>query len=498
MTRESRRRLTRREFLKIVGAGTVGAALLGSTGCSRTEVLPDLPSKVPFGGGDMNVVLIIADTLRKDHVGAYGNGWIKTPNLDALAKESLRFDRAYPESIPTICARRSIHTGIRTWPFTDWTPPKGEDIFLQGWQPIPENQTALAEILKENGYANLFVTDNMHYYKPSYNFQRGFDAFHFIRGQTTDNYHPLGMTQPDKVDQALLRGNVPAMRAQMQQYFANVNGRQSEEDWFAPQVFNTASEFVELASEGGPFFLAIDSYDPHEPWDPPEEYLKLYDDEPYSGREPFSVVYGPSDYLSERKLERMRARYAAEVTLMDRWLGRFLDKMADLNLFENTLLIFLSDHGHVLGEHGITGKPPLALYPELIDVPFFIRHPEGKMAGRASDYHASTHDVAPTILGTLGIGAPEAMEGQDLSVLLEGDGPEQERSHITAGYHDHVWARDDRYAIIAQNDGSEAKLFDLTTDPGMDKDVAASNPGVAKRMFDEYVLGDAGGPLPNY
>jgi arylsulfatase A-like enzyme len=481
-----------------VGAGTAGATILGSAACSRPEIVPNLPSRISFGD-DMNVVLIIVDSLRKDHVGVYGNDWIETPNLDALARDSLRFERAYPESIPTICARRSIHTGIRTWPFKDWKPPKGEDIILQGWQPIPENQTTLAEILKEQGYYNMFVTDNMHQYKASYNFQRGFDAFRFIRGQTTDNYHPLGMTQPSKAGEALLKGNVPAMTSQMLQYFANVNGRSSEEDWFTPQVFGTASEFAELASEGSdPFFMVIDSYDPHEPWDPPEKYLRIYDDEPYNGREPFSVVYGPSDYLTERELERMRARYAAEVTMMDHWLGRFLDKMEELDLFESTLLILLSDHGHLFGEHGITGKPAFAIYPELVDIPFFIRHPEGKSAGRTSDYHASTHDIAPTVLGSLGVGVPEEMQGQDLSVLLDGEKPDGERAHITAGYHDHVWARDDRYAILARNDGSEAKLFELKSDPQMNRDVAASNPGVARRLFDDYVLGDAGGPLPTY
>ena len=499
MSQRSPRKLTRREFLKVVGAGTAGVTLLGTTACSSTDIIPDLPDRVPFVGEGMNVVLVITDTTRKDHVGAYGNDWIQTPNLDALARDSLRFERAYPESIPTICARRAIHTGIRTWPFKDYKPPAGEDIMLQGWQPIPENQTHLAEILREKGYATLFVTDNMHHYKPSYNFQLGFDAFYFIRGQTTDNYNPIGMTQPDKVQEALLRGNVPAMRGQMTQYFANVSGRKSEEDWFAPQVFSTASEYLEIASGGDkPFFLVVDSYDPHEPCDPPEKYVGLYDDEPCSGREPFSVIYGPSDYLSDRELERMRARYAGEVTMMDRWLGHLLDKMEELDLFENTLLVYLSDHGHVFGEHGITGKPPYAIYPELTDVPFFIRHPEKKMAGESSDYRASTHDVAPTILSALGIEVPEAMEGQDLTVLLEGKEPDQSRTHVTSGYHDHVWAQDEEYALIARNDGSEAKLFDLQNDPGMETDIAPANPDVARRMFDEYVLRDAGGPLPRY
>ena len=96
----------------------------------------------------MNVILVILDSLRKDHVGAYGNDRIRTPNLDALSRESLRFTRAYPESIPTLPARRAIHTGLRTWPFRNWNPPEGETFMPAGWQRIPEEQTTLSEILQ--------------------------------------------------------------------------------------------------------------------------------------------------------------------------------------------------------------------------------------------------------------------------------------------------------------------------------------------------------------
>jgi arylsulfatase A-like enzyme len=495
--------LTRRQFLKAAGAGAI---LLGAgAGCGQVAGVPvELPDDyLPEGGSRMNVVVIIIDSLRKDHVGALGNRWIESPNLDRLAGKSLVFERALPESIPTINARRAIHTGTRTWPFKDWVVPKGEDIRLQGWQPIPEGQTTLAQVLKEHGYRSMLVTDTMHQFKPSYNMHEGFDAFDFIRGQNTDNYQPNWIYPAEKVDRALLDGNVEAMRAQMQQYWANMAGpnlgtRGGEEDYLSPRVFTRASEYLRLASAGdGPFFMVVDSFDPHEPWDIPEEYVRMYDDGSYKGKEPFSVIYGPSDYLAERELARMQARYAGEVTMVDRWLGRFLATMEELNLFGNTLLILLSDHGVALGEHGYTGRPPYVLWPEVTDVPFFVRHPGGKMAGERSDYHASTHDVAPTILGALGMEAPAQMTGQDLSVFFAGRKPEQERSHFTLGYHDHAFARDDDYAMFARNDGAEAHLFDLQDDPGMDKNIADANRDVVKRMWNDYVIKDAGGPMPS-
>src|SRR5918996_1580211 len=282
------------------GAGVAGASLLA--GCERAGVLPDIPGNTPSADRDANVVLIIMDSLRKDHVGAYGNEKIKTPNLDALAKESLLFSKAYPESIPTICARRAIHPGLRTWPFRDWVPPKGEDIILQGWEPIPNYQTTLAEMLRAAGYGTYFVTDNMHQFKPSYNIHRGFDIFDFFRGQTTDNYRPAYTCPKDKVSRALLKGNIPAMTGQMRQYFANVKERKTEADWFSPMVFSQAAEYLDVLSKGGPFFLTVDSYDPHEPWDPPEGYIEMYD-ESYEGKEPYWPRSGPNDYLDERELQ---------------------------------------------------------------------------------------------------------------------------------------------------------------------------------------------------
>jgi arylsulfatase A-like enzyme len=183
--------------------------------------------------------------------------------------------------------------------------------------------------------------------------------------------------------------------------------------------------------------------------------------------------------------------------MMDRWLGRFLDKMEELSLFDSTLLILLSDHGVAHGEHGYTGKPDNVLWPEVTDIPFYIRHPEGKGAGQTSEYYASTHDVAPTILGSLGIEPRQELDGQDLTVLLGGGKPEA-RPHFSIGYNDHVWARDDRYVMFSTNQGADAKLYDVEQDPGMHNDIAGVEPNVVKRMFEGYILSDAGGPLPTY
>jgi arylsulfatase A-like enzyme len=225
--------------------------------------------------------------------------------------------------------------------------------------------------------------------------------------------------------------------------------------------------------------------------------VNLYDPEVYEGPKLLCPEYGLDDYLTDRQLKRMRALYSAETTMADRWLGNFLERAYDIDVMQNTLLVLISDHGIALGEHGITGKPHSALYPELTNITFLIRHPEGKLAGETSDYYASTHDVAPTVLGFLGIEPQKPLEGHDLSILFDGEVPD-ERKHFTLGYHDYVFARDERYAMIARNDGSETRLYDLTSDPGMDDDLAQERPEVTKSMFEGYVLEDASGPLPKY
>ena len=183
--------------------------------------------------------------------------------------------------------------------------------------------------------------------------------------------------------------------------------------------------------------------------------------------------------------------------MADRWLGNFLQKPHDLGVMDNSLLLVISDHGHALGEHGYIGKVHHELYPELTDIVLMIRHPEGKGAGETSDYYASTHDVAPTILGFLGIEPSEPMDGQDLSVLFDGKRPEP-REHFTLGYGQFVWCRDERRVMFCRSDGERARLYDVLNDPEQRRDLADEEPETVQKMFEEYILQDAGGSLPNY
>ena len=123
----------------------------------------------------VNVILIMLDSLRRDHLGSYGNDWIQTPNIDALAADSVVFDEAYPESLPTLPVRNALLSGRHCGPEL-------------GWGPMREGDIRLPEILAKGGYTSAFVTDVYHMMKPGMNFHRGFHAWRWIRGQEQDPY----------------------------------------------------------------------------------------------------------------------------------------------------------------------------------------------------------------------------------------------------------------------------------------------------------------------
>ena len=446
----------------------------------------------------MNSIIVVLDSLRADHVGCYGNSWIKSPTLDALASESITFTRAFPESLPTIPMRRTLHTGLRTWPFRNWIPQRGDVVRSYGWQRIPEEQTTIAEVLNGEGYQTGFVTDAYHQFKPSMNFHRGFNQWRWIRGQEMDSYGPAA-----SVDQQVLERHTPEgvtgfrrewLQTLLARHIANQMERRGEEDYQAPRVFREAMRWLEQNRKAEKFFLVVDCFDPHEPWDPPAEYVDMYDPG-YTGRDIISPSYGPSDYLSEAELRHMRARYAGEVTMVDRWLGRFLDHARALGMLEDCLLIVTSDHGHQLGEHGLTGKVSWGMWYELMDVPLFLRLPDGAGAGKRVSKFAQHQDIVPTVYAALGIEPPAPLDGVDLAALARGD--VRPRDFVVSGFNNYVWYRDDRWVYIGRNDGSQPQLFDLNADTLQQDNLAEEEQGVVEEI-QRRVLAAAGGPLPVY
>lgn len=443
----------------------------------------------------MNLIFITIDSLRADFVSVNGNSWIRTPNLDRFANAGALFRRAYPESIPTIQVRRAIFTGRRCYPFSDWEfDPKLPN---PGWVPIPNEQKTLAEILSENGYQTALVTDVFHTFRPKMNFHRGFEEWHWIRGQECDRYHSgRTLTQADWKRHITPRMNLEGRKVkELKMYLRNVTFRQSEEDFFCAQVFRRATRWLEENYNTDKFFLYIDSFDPHEPWDPPRYYRDMYDPG-YDGIEVLNPDYVDdyTTYLTDDELKHMRALYAGEVTMVDTWLGHFLRKVYQLGLHENTLIIIMSDHGHQLGENGYVGKHMSGLHPCLMDLFMAVQHPDGIGKGNKIETLVYNHDLYPTIFESLGLKIPEWAEGRSVIPLMAGK-KEKLRDYVTSMFKSYCWIRDDQYTFFCRADKTNLRLYDNLNDPEQKRNIASDHPGICEEMW-SLILKDGGGSVP--
>jgi arylsulfatase A-like enzyme len=486
--------------LRAGGAGAAGLTALGAAACNKDEPAAGQTQEAKLGQapvGAMNVVVVVMDSLRTDHV--YGPR-ARTPSFDKVAQEGLLFTRAFPEGMPTIPARRAIMSGRRTFPFRGWHPYR--DLPAQpGWEPVDSDGKMWTEVLRERGWTTGYITDNPHMLLGVHKRFRGkFDRVELVDGQVPPRRKPRRAVSAAELDGVMprsLRGSRAAPR--MAAYLAMNPRDRSEEDYLAAKVFRDGMGWIEWARTRQPFALVIDSFDAHEPWDAPTRLRDLYGRASQS-LEPIQPFPTPAAKyrslgLTQNLLRRMRQLYAAEVSLVDTWLGRFLDRLANLGLAENTLVVLISDHGVLLGEYGWVGKRYSEIHTELSQVPFVIRHPAGKAKGRRSGYWGSTHDIGPTVLSVLGSDVPGQMNGADLSPLLDGRQPARKRTYGTASYNDHVAARDGRWLLISDNQGQDKRLYSLRSEGA---DVAARNPAQVRRLWG-YVERDAGGKgLPRF
>lgn len=364
----------------------------------------------------MNVLLIMSDTFRRDHLAAYGvpapwdrpghegEPFIETPNLDALARESALFDRFYVSSYPTVPCRYDLFSG--RFGFTS-----------RGWQPLEPEDVVLSELAGERGLTSMMIFDTPMLATDSYNYTRGFAGWDFVRGQHGDRYivDPYQVTLPAKAHK-VKSGTAP--------YLRNIMYRRGEEDWMCAQTCTRAMDWLERNRTRDDFVLWIDMWDPHEPFDAPDDLLGRYADPAFSGDRIIYPRYGRADYMTGSERDFVRASYAALAALVDRWTGRLLDKLAEVGLAENTLVVFLSDHGHLFGDHTLQGKPsgPLGkLYEVTTRVPLLVRHPHGVGAGTRVQGIAQHSDVLPTVLEFLDVPVPDGVHGRSLWPLIRGE-----------------------------------------------------------------------------
>ena len=381
----------------------------------------------------MNLVLIVSDTLRWDYLGAYGNERIHTPNLDRLAAESVVFEDAYAEGLPTLPARRVLLTGRPIFPFR-YIPQKSDMVQLPGWHPLFEEDVTLSEHLLEHDYVSAFVTDVYHMMKPNKNFHRGFEHWYWVRGQEDDPYALRDEAQvAGLVQQATPHAGHFRKRHWLIQHLMNRKDWKSDADTSVARVMAHAARWIEDYTMDNPFFLYVDCFDPHEPWDPPVEDARRYDPG-YAGLDGL-VPPGTTRDMPEEQVRRIEAAYAGEVTLVDRWIGRLLDALRDRGRIDDTVIVFTTDHGCMMGEQGELHKGEDRLRNQCTRLPLFIRHPGGVGAGRRISGLVQHQDIMPTALSLMGLPQPERVLGADLWPMVTEDAPAPREMIVTAFGH---------------------------------------------------------------
>lgn len=392
---------------------------------------------------EYNVIFLSIDSLRRDFLSTYDQPYdwvseldVETGNLDAFADRSAVFDNHFVGSIPCMPARREWQTGIQEFL---WRP----------WGPIESYDTTLPQMARQRDIITQLVTDHFHLFQHGSNgYFEDYHGFEFIRGHEDDAWK----TSPYDADPVLLQQvmydlddpeassgdiavrenpagdpkNVGAYRPRWA-YVRNVDSFEDESDFFAPKVLSYAANWLEDNVQWDQWFLHIDEFDVHEPFHCPEPYNSMYTDEDhYDPEMPVWPYYGRVDEgqseLTQRQLEFVRAQFAGKVTMVDRWFGRLLDRIDELGLWDDTVIIVTSDHGHFLGEHGWMGKPTCPDYNVLSQTPLMIWHPESDRMGERIPALTSAVDINATILDAFGFDLEQNNHSRSMIPLLKDAG----------------------------------------------------------------------------
>jgi arylsulfatase A-like enzyme len=470
ITRESTRRLTRRALLR-GGGSAAGLAALGG--------LPSLARASDGEEGDRererpNVVLIMADRLRADALKCYDdvfdNGH-RTPNVDALARQSLRFRYMVPEGLPAIPARRALLTGMRSWPFRDWRATAGCPP-VPGWHKIWDFQPLMPELTKAAGVETIYVTDNPLLVGPRFDFVRRTGPVPLSAGHTSTERGYL----------------LPVHRA-------------PERREPTTRVLDAGTKLIDDLKQKQPFFLGLDAFDPVDAFELPRQYV--LGDGPVnelSSLLPAYHSYQRTVHVKDRDglADEVKSRYADEVRRVDDALGRFLHKLDAAGLAHNTVVIFASDAGVALGEQGVFGNPAGVWHRRAYQAPLLVRDPRRRWAGDHSSWYASTHDVPTTILSYLDVTIPGKMAGEDVTTLFDRDDLPG-RQYFTTGIDTHVVAGDREWLLVGRTDEDRWRLYHLDdTDKPDDLEDKTTTAPTVLQAIKEYVIWTAGGTLPEF
>jgi arylsulfatase A-like enzyme len=411
--------------------GAVLVALGALVACTATSSQPP------------NVLLIVVDTLRHDHVGCYGATRDTTPALDALATEAVRFERAYSPAPWTMPAVASMLTGLH---------PSGHGLTRVG--ALTGEARTLAEILQQHGYATTGIVSHL-LLGARFGFDQGFAEF--VESYSATPHHDVS-TQ---------------------------------------RVTRQARQALErMAGQQRPFFLFVHYFDPHYHYKrhaqygfAPETSGRLDGDETIQELRELMLDLTPDE------LNFIKALYDEEVRHTDAGVGRLLAALSELDVDRNTLVIVTSDHGEEFLDRGWLGHTR-TLYDELVRVPLLIRLPEKNYSPKVSDVPISLTALTPTILDLVGVDSmPFDFQARSFSRMLDAGTTELGGDVLSEvdfiPFNSGKWVREvhkksvvaDRHKVVRDDTTGLVEVYDLADDPGETRNLAPERPELAARLL---------------
>ena len=394
----------------------------------------------------MKAIMVMFDSLNRHMLPPYGCEWTHAPNFERLAKRTVTFDTCYVGSMPCIPARRELHTGRYNFLHRSWGP----------LEPFDDSMPAL---LSANGVYTHLVSDHGHYWQDGgATYHTRYNTWEIIRGQEGDAWKGH-VADPDIPPVVVKREHGSLWR----QDWINRSYMPTEEQHPQHLTFERGLEFIQTNHDSDNWFLQIETFDPHEPYFSPERYKALYPHE-YNGPH---FDWPPYERVTQtpEQVEHMRYEYAALLSMCDASLGKVLDLMDELDLWDDTLLIVNTDHGFLLGEHDWWAKVMQPFYNEIAHTPLFIWDPRTGIRDERRKSLVQTIDLPATLLEFFGVERPPDMQGQPLRQVIEDDAPVRQAGLF--GIHGgHVNCTDGRYVYMRGSATEEnAPLFEYTLMP---------------------------------
>jgi arylsulfatase A len=460
------------------------------------EALVLLLSLSVKGAKQPNIIYILADDLGYGDISLFGQDHFKTPNIDRIAKEGIRFTQHYSGS--TVCApsRSCLMTGLHT----GHTPIRGNfEIKPEGQKPMPAETVTVAELLEKEGYVTgAFGKWGLGFPgsegDPT---KQGFEAFFGYNCQRiAHNYYPYHVWENE--NKLILTGN---------------EGR--EEGVYAPEMIQERTlEFIE-ANRDKPFFCYVPHVIPHAEMFAPESYMERFRGKFLPEKNFDGTDDGPNfrdgGYGSQPE---SHAAFVAMVTMLDDHVGQILDKVDELGIADNTIILFTSDNGpHMEGgadPEYFDSNGPLRghkrdLYEGGIRVPLLARWPGKIKAGSKTDHVSAFWDFLPTVCDLAGIKTPKGIDGISYAPTLLRSGKQQAHSFLYWAFHERggrVAVRKDDWKLVKYNVDKDAdakwELYDLSKDVGESRDVASRYPEVVRELSSLAVGAEVPSPIEKF